>query len=76
MTWQELEDAIRALPKNVKGMEACIWLPLDFHRPEKRDEFVDVTCLSCFDETNGFSVDDIDKNNFPTMALEEGPFGY
>ena len=76
MTWQELEDAIKELPKNVKEREACIWLPLDFHRPNARDEFVDVTCLSCFDEVNGWSFGNVDENNFPTMALDEGPFDY
>ena len=74
MTWQELEDAIRSMPDGVKGREACVWVPLDWHRPDERDEFVDVTCLSCFDETNGMDVENLDDDNFPTLVIDEGGF--
>lgn len=71
MTWKDLENAIKALPDGLKDMEACIWVPFDWIRPNARDEFVDLTCLSCFDETNGFDVGALDENNFPALIIDE-----
>ncbi|MBQ3339803.1 MAG: hypothetical protein IJG82_09490 [Atopobiaceae bacterium] len=71
MTWKDLEDAIKALPDELKNRDACIWVPFDWIRPFPNDDFVEVTCMSCFDRVNDLSEGILDENNFPALIIDE-----
>lgn len=64
MTWRELARQVLALPKEVQGEEACVWLPLDYDRAG--GEFPEIIGLCAFDGSLPYSAD-----NLPSINIEE-----
>ena len=64
MTWRELARKIMALPTDVQGMEASVWLPSD--REPVGSEFPAVTGLTAYDGDKPFSAE-----NFASINIEE-----
>lgn len=66
MTWNELAEAIMALPDEVRELDANIWLPDDWENPWHGVEFIDVIGLSAFDGDLPYSID-----NFASINIDE-----
>lgn len=64
MTWRELARQIMALPKDMQGMEANVWLPTDYE--PVGHEFPVVLGLSAYDGDEPYSVE-----NFASINIEE-----